>query len=211
MKPDKLEYRYTPAGTVGIQLEEREDGQPGKISGYGAVFYDGSEGSQYRLWDDFVERIMPGAFDRAIREQHDTRSFFNHDANWILGRTTAGTLGLSIDSRGLRYEISPPDTSAGRDVRESVRRKDVTGSSFMFVAQGVAWRKEEGVTIREINDVDLWEVGPVVFPAYEGTSSELRMQSLRTLVDAERRRHAPGPTVEMELRRLALRRRQLGR
>lgn len=211
MKPEQLEYRFTPAAAErGIQLQERADDQPAKISGYGAVFYDGTEGSQYRLWDDFVERIMPGAFDRAIREQQDVRSFFNHDANWILARTAAGTLGLSIDAVGLRYEIQPPDTQAGRDVLESIRRRDVTGSSFMFIATDVNWRNEDGVTIREIAGVDLWEVGPVVFPAYDGTTSELRSQ-LRKLVDEERRRCTPGPRVEIELRRLALRQRACDR
>ena len=98
------------------------------IVGYGAVFFrEGDPGTEYQLWSDTYERIMPGAFDRAIRED-DCRSFFNHDPNLILGRSTAGTLLLSIDNVGLKYEVEPPDSEPARHVLESVRRGDVSGS-----------------------------------------------------------------------------------
>jgi HK97 family phage prohead protease len=51
----------------------------------------------------------------------------------VLGRNKSGTLRLSVDGIGLRYEIDPPDTQAARDLIESLRRGDVSGSSFAFL------------------------------------------------------------------------------
>src|SRR5689334_2288993 len=104
------ERRFLPTATLPIEIEERE-GKPARISGYAAVFYDGSPGTEYQMWQGFSERIMPGAFDRCIREGHDVRALFNHDPNYPLGRTSAGTCRLSIDKRGLKYEIDPPNST----------------------------------------------------------------------------------------------------
>ena len=143
------------------------------ISGYGAVFYREDEPeTEFRLWDDMVERIAPTAFDEI--EGRDVRSMFNHEPDLLLGRTTNGTLELSVDDIGLRYRVTPPDTQAGRDVRELVRRGDVDGSSFMFEVTGEEFEKRDGVVYRTITRVNLYEVGPVTFPAYEATTSEAR-------------------------------------
>ena len=76
------ERRVISGDFANIQIREGTD-EPCVISGYGAVFYrEGHTGTEYRLWDDVVERVMPGAFDRAIRED-DVRSLFNHDSNFM--------------------------------------------------------------------------------------------------------------------------------
>lgn len=170
-----------------------------KISGYGAVFYDSADpGTEYELWYDVVERIMPGAFDRAIRED-DVRSFFNHDANFILGRTSAKTLELAIDAVGLRYSVTPSGSGIAQHALEAVQRGDVNGSSFMFEVGAATWVEQiaadgETLWIRQITEVrPLYEVGPVCFPAYESATSESNaaggVVSLRT-------RTANGPAVE---------------
>jgi uncharacterized protein len=160
------------------EIRAKSDGKR-TISGYGAVFYNADDtGTEYRLWEDVVERIMPGAFDRAMKED-DVRSLFNHDSNIVLGRTKSGTLRLSVDAVGLRYEIDAPDTQLVRDqVIAPLERGDVDGSSFMFVPTRTAWIEEakEGRTlyIRQIEEVELSEVGPVTFPAYESSTSGVR-------------------------------------
>jgi hypothetical protein len=168
-----LERRTLPQARAKLRAS-RSDGKPTRIEGYAAVFYDGTPGSQYELWENFVERIMPGAFDRALRDKHDVRGLFNHDANQVLGRTGAGTMRLSVDDTGLRYEIDPGDTTAGRDTVENLDRGDVDGSSFSFIPTVVTTREEGDFVVREITDVDLFDVGPVTFPAYEGTSAMAR-------------------------------------
>lgn len=159
------------------ELKRADDQQPAHIVGYGAVFYRESDpGTEYQLWEEVYERILPGAFDRAIRED-DVRSFFNHDPNRILGRNRSNTLVLSVDDFGVNYDTTPPKDEP---VIESVRRGDVSGSSFMFEATDSVWREQtrDGNTIwiREITGVKLWEIGPVVFPAYEATTAAIRGQ-----------------------------------
>ena len=168
------ERRFTRLALAGLKLQSRDDKQP-VISGYGAVFYrDDDPGTEYELFEGLVERIMPGAFDRAIQEADDCRALFNHNPDLCLGRSTAGTLRLSIDATGLRYEIDPPDTAAGRDVQVSLQRGDITGSSFTFLPDDMTWREKDGVTIREVRSVQLFDLGPVTFPAYTSSTAGMR-------------------------------------
>lgn len=160
---------------------EKEDG-PAKISGYGAVYYDAADpGTEYRLWQDTFERFAPGAFDGAVKPGADVRSLFNHDSNFVLGRTISdpATLVLAVDKVGLRYDVSPPDTQLVRDaVLTPIERGDVDGASIAFYVRKVAWiletRGERQVEVREIQEAELVEVGPVTFPAYASTSAGTR-------------------------------------
>lgn len=164
-----------------VAVETRDDGSK-FISGYAAVFYRaGDDGTEYRLWDRFVERIRPGAFQRAIAERQDIRGLFNHEPNNLLGRSTSGTLRLFEDETGLRYEIDLPDTQIGRDVRTWIERGDISGSSFGFAARSVEWTQDGENEIRTLVDVDLFDVGPVTFPAYKGTTASVRNEDRQAL------------------------------
>lgn len=157
-------------------VETRMDGETRHLEGYAAVFFNGQAGSQYDLIPgQLIERIMPGAFDATLRE-HDIRCLFNHDPSEILGRNRAGTLALTIDENGLRYSCQLPSHSVGMKVAEAVTRRDVTGCSIGMDVQEQRWidNAETGVTIREIIRIKLWDVGPVTFPAYEGTEVDVR-------------------------------------
>lgn len=163
-----------------VRLERRSDGIE-RIVGVASVFYDGSPRTEFPLWRGAVERIMPTAFDRAVKED-DVRALFNHDPSKILGRTKSGTLTLRVESDGLHYETEPADTSLYTDVREMLGRGDVDGSSFAFTISegGEEWTidEERGLDIREIRDVKLYDVGPVTYPAYEAASSGVRASEL---------------------------------
>ncbi len=168
------------------QLIRSADGKPSKITGYAAVYYNASDpGTEFVMgrYGSFslVERLMPGCFDRAVRED-DVRGYFNHNRDAILGRTKSGTLRLSTDAKGLRYEIDPPDTQVARDLLESLKRGDVTGSSFAFEyseTSTVDQRLPDGTEreIIEVRSVILYDVGPVTEPAYASTTSEARAQA----------------------------------
>lgn len=202
----KREARTLAAVAGEVRLLKRADGKS-TLEGYAAVFWSGDPSSQYELWPGTVERIMPGAFDRAMRED-DVRALFNHEPDHILGRSAAKTLRLFSDSKGLRYEIDLPDTQLGRDLGVSLERGDVTGSSFSFVVSDEDWVKEGGLRIRRIKGVNpLFDVGPVTFPAYTGTTAGVRSaadvdearRALEAWDQAERAREAEAVQVRMRV------------
>jgi uncharacterized protein len=157
---------------------EKRDGQPSKITGYAAVFYDGTRDTEYELWPGVFERIAPNAFDQVLLDNYDTRALFNHDPNMLLGRVSAGTLKLERFARGLRYIIKPTGTQRASDVMTDIEAGNVDGSSFGFVVDSEEWSKEDdGREIRTIQSVShLYDVGPVTFPAYKATSAGLRAE-----------------------------------
>lgn len=168
-----MERRFLPAARAHVAVE-RGAADDNAITGVASVFYDGTPGTEYELWSGVFERILPGAFDRAIKENDDVRALFNHDPSLLLARTTSHTLRLWVDKIGLRYEIDPGDTQVARDVLIHIERGDVTGSSFAFTPTDESWRKEAGKEIREIKGVKLYDVAPVTYPAYEATSAGTR-------------------------------------
>lgn len=169
------ERRFIGSGPAGIEV--RQDGdRPRTLSGYAALFYRSEDpGTEYELWDGAVERIMPGAFDAAVAGD-DVRALFNHDPNHLLGRTTSGTLRLSVDNTGLRYDVDLPDTQTGRDIAESARRGDLSGSSFGFSirSDGARWGRDKGKDVRELRNLSLFDVSPVTYPAYKSTTVAVR-------------------------------------
>ena len=165
--PTDCEIRVLAVDDVELRVTDDEKPQ---ITGYAAKF-----GKWSLDLGGFKERIKKGAFDEAL-EKSDVRALKNHDANLLLGRTTSGTLGLSTNSVGLRMEIDPPDTSTGRDTIEEIRRKDITGCSFSFTTAEDDWKyKDDGTVERTIIKVgELFDVGPVTYPAYPDTTVAAR-------------------------------------
>lgn len=150
------------------------------IAGYAAVF-----NAESRNLGGFVETIHPNAFDEVLAESPDVIGVFNHDRNLLLGRTGNGTMKLTKDPYGLRYEITPNEnTSIGRDVIEWVKDRTVVGSSFAFAIKrdgGDSWSTDHqrGIRKREVRAVGLLEdVGPVVRPAYDSSSVVVSRRSI---------------------------------
>ena len=137
------------------------------IRGYAAVYNSDSE------WmGGFYEQIATGAFDEVM--DNDTRAYFNHDENLLLGRVSSGTLRLGSDERGLYYEVDLPNTSYANDLVELMKRGDVNQSSFAFLIDRDRWEERDGKTYRIIEKVSrLLDVSPVAQPAYESATSEL--------------------------------------
>lgn len=156
----------------GSQIRAKSADKPG-ASGYAAVFNEITDLGWFR------EVIKPGAFSRALREAQDVRCLYNHDANAVLGRTKSDTLTLREDSKGLAFECDFPDTQLGRDLRASMDRGDVDQCSFGFIVRKQTWTEEKMddgscLDTRTIEDVDLFDVSIVTYPAYEGTSCDVR-------------------------------------
>ncbi|NUR00422.1 MAG: HK97 family phage prohead protease [Streptomyces sp.] len=152
--------------SVETQFDIAAKGDGWTFTGYAAKY-----GTRSHDLGGFKETIRSGAFTRALGEGQDVRALINHDAGLILGRTVSGTLKLSEDTTGLHYEVDAPDTSYARDLAESMRRGDVTQSSFAFRVREDDWQKEGRSRLRTLIDLDLLDVSPVTYPAYEDTES----------------------------------------
>lgn len=149
-------------------LQTRDDNEIHTISGYAAVF-----NSPTIIGGWFEEVISPGAFSKTISENGDIRALFNHDWNNVLGRTKAGTLRLSEDDRGLKFEVDLPNTSIARDLVESLKRGDINQCSFGFIPTIEEWDDTIEPMKRTIKEVELYEISVVSIPAYEDTEVSL--------------------------------------
>tara|TARA_Y100001973_G_scaffold4229_1_gene6214 strand:- start:1046 stop:1675 length:630 start_codon:yes stop_codon:yes gene_type:complete len=166
------EYRASCLSVSEIRMDSQEDGSEPKIVGYAAKF-----NSLSHDLGGFREKIEPGAFSRALSEGQDVRALVDHDPGKIIGRSTSGTLRMLEDDHGLRVEIDPANTTAGRDIMESITRGDVTGMSFGFTVKDDDWQIVDGENIRTLRDMDLFDVSVVTFPAYASTEVALRSLS----------------------------------
>ena len=152
-------------------IELRQEGDGMTFSGYAAKFNSPSQPLP------FTEIIKPGAFKRSLASRNDVKLLWNHDSSQVLGSTRAGTLTLVEDAVGLRVTAKLPNTSAGRDAAELIKRGDVNAMSFGFsVPQGGDTWSEDGNT-RELNSVRLFETSIVAFPAYESTAGSTSVRS----------------------------------
>lgn len=172
--PERRVYTFNE-----LRMAPGADGKP-MMSGHAAVFNRDSE-EMY----GFTERVAPGAFKATIGAD-DVRALFNHDPNYILGRNTAKTLRMNEDSTGLAFEVDLPDTSYARDLAVSIDRGDITGCSFGFITRAQKWEEfEDGSTIRTLLDCQLFDVGPVTYPAYPDT--DVGMRSLASIAEEGKR------------------------
>jgi len=211
------EIRYT-SGVV--ELRASSDGA--RLGGYALKFNKLS-----RNLGGFVERIAPGALTKTLKDGGDVLCRYQHEDEFLLGRTSSGTLRLSVDEVGLLYEVDLPNTSYARDLEALADRKDVQHSSFAFqlMPGGDDWSlTPEGFPLRTLTELHLVDVAPVVNPAYLDTTSGLRslaesrnldFDSVRAAAESERladllradvQEDAPGEThaAAIARKRLAL-------
>jgi HK97 family phage prohead protease len=191
---------------LAVESRSEDDGSEREyIVGYAAKF-----GVLSLDLGDFVERIDPGAFGivaerRGRRKPLETRALWNHDANYPLARYP-GTLSMSVDEIGLRYEFPVPDTTYGRDIASNIRAGIVKGSSFSFTVPsgGDSWAVEDGRSVRTIQRVDsLIDLGPVCFPAYPDADVTIAQRSYDAFVrqrDADAHRRMAAAARARELR-----------
>jgi len=147
-------------------LEMREAGDGHSLIGYAAVFDSPSEPMP------FTEYVKRGAFTKTIKDGADVRLLIDHEGV-PLARTKSGTLTLEEDERGLKVsaDLDPANPDAAR-VISAMRRGDLSQMSFAFRTIKDAWSDDR--TVRELKEVQLFDVSVVTFPAYEQTMAELR-------------------------------------
>lgn len=174
---------------------ELRAGDNGKtISGYAAIFNEVAD-----IGGSFREMIAPGAFKETL--SGDIRALVDHDSGRVIGRSTAGTLRLTEDDKGLSVEVDLPDTTDGRDLAVSLQRGDISGMSFGFRVTHDEWDETGDVPTRTIRAVELFEVSAVAFPAYEGTELALRSLNDERADREKKERNAAAAIARIEARR----------
>ena len=166
--------------TAATEFQTRENGEELTIEGYFAVF-----NSNYDLGWGMSESIAPGAFTSSLAG--DIRALVNHDTTLVLGRTSAHTLEVKQDERGLwgKITINPNDSDA-MNLYARVKRGDVTQCSIGFdiLDEETEYRGED--VHWTIKDVKLWEISACTFPAYEETAISARAKDKEELKKRER-------------------------
>jgi HK97 family phage prohead protease len=153
---------------VEFRASENSDGQT--LEGYAAVF---------NAWTDirdslgtYKERIAPGAFKRTIGQRQPVLQF-DHGSHPLIGSLPLGTISaLREDRNGLFVRARLSDNWLIEPVRDAIKDGAVSGMSFRFRVVSDDWSDDNEE--RTINEVELLELGPVVFPAYEQTSVSVR-------------------------------------
>lgn len=169
-------------------IETREADGAMRLSGYAAVFNDSS------VPLPFSERIAPGAFRKTLSETPDVRLLINHEG-LPLARTKNGTLTLSEDEVGLRFDADLPDTSEARDLWTLIQRGDVDQMSFAFRVIRQKWSADR--TERTLTEVSLadGDVSVVTYPAYPTTSVEAREHLANAILAVKEGREVSGESL----------------
>ena len=160
-----------------FETRTREDGAK-VIRCYFVVF-----GAVYQIAPDLTETVAPGAFD--LERDNDVRALTDHVSHLVLGRTTAGTLKLGVDDKGLWGEITiNEDDQDALNLYARVQRGDVSQCSFGFdILDEERLTPVDGVIQFIIRGVELYEVSIVTFPAYEETSAQVRNADAADMAD----------------------------
>lgn len=195
---NEIEHRWCVTGAdekriayTTLDLRQSQDGST--LFGYAAVFDSPSEPMP------FVEYVKRGAFTKTIKDGADVRLLIDHEGV-PLARTKSGTLRLTEDERGLAVEadLDPMNPDAAR-VISAMKRGDLSQMSFAFRTIKDAWSDDRNV--RELREVQLYDVSVVTFPAYEQTVAEIRS---RLLQDEQ-----AAPTLDVKSTSVSVRKAQL--
>ncbi len=183
-------------------LRASTDGGQRILEGYAAKF-DVLSNEIRKGGRIFREIIRPGAFNLA--GSTDVIFTFQHndsDAFGLLGRTTSGTLEISVDDVGLSFRCKIPETVSGDTCLKLVERRDLKDCSFSFdVFDGVdKWSQADGYWLRElISGVVIHDVCVCIDPAYPDT--EIAARSLERAIESASR---PAQSLGSKRRRLDL-------
>lgn len=192
-----IEVRDPDAGDAkdGGDALEPTPGAYATLDGYAALFNTDSENL-----GGFVERIAPGAFDKALTQvDPDVWALYEHRGHKKLGKRSNDTLQIAVDKKGLKVAINMPNTTLGRDVTEEVRSGLIAGMSFGFIALKDEWDEKQEPAVRTIKDLLLYEVSIVGNPAYPDTTIAKRS------LEEHRAAIAPDHAAETRRREMQLR------
>lgn len=168
---------------ASFELRADSEGDGFTLEGYGAVF---ESPTRIDSWEGkFDEVIARGAFSKTIKERRPVLQF-DHGRDAATGSVPIGAIEeIREDDRGLFVRARLHDNARVEPIRQAIASGAIDGMSFRFRVTREEWDESKDVPVRTIREVELFEVGPVVFPAYAATSVGVR-SLLADLTDEER-------------------------
>ncbi len=192
----EMEKRTVSLEIRSTNIEER------KIEGYAAVFGDTYTLIRDRWGEKYYERVMPGAFKESLRDKaNDIFMLINHDWNKVVGRS-GSNLVLEEDDKGLRFELTVPNTNDGNDLLENVRNGLIQGCSFGFNIKDDVTRWDDNWNFyRDITNVELFEITATPLPAYSDTEisarSQLSLKDIRSQEEPQNKNNINKRSVDL--------------
>ncbi|WP_367376437.1 phage major capsid protein [Lactiplantibacillus pentosus] len=160
---NQIDVRSLPASFKTRDVQDDQGNTQHVISGTAVVFNQPSSPMP------FVEVISDQAFNGV--DLSDVKLLYSHDFGNILARTDAGTLQLDLNSNGLDFTATLPDTQLGHDVYTDILNGNLKGMSFGFTIEDDSWSVENGVQVHTINQIGvIAEISITSLPAYTETS-----------------------------------------
>lgn len=162
-KNNQIDVRSLPTNFKTRDVQDNQGNTQHVISGTAVVFNQPSSPMP------FVEVISDQAFNGV--DLSDVKLLYSHDFSNILARTDSGTLQLDLNSNGLDFTATLPDTQLGHDVYTDILNGNLKGMSFGFTIDDDSWSVENGVQVHTINQIGvIAEISITSLPAYTETS-----------------------------------------
>ena len=164
----------TRSAPFEFELERDGGGDGLTLEGYAAVFDSPTEINNHE--GNFLETIAAGAFKKTLRDGRPVLQF-DHGKHPMIGSLPIGKIDtLREDGRGLFVRARLHAGQFYEPVREAIASGAIDGMSFRFSVVRDDWTAPQGRRLaqRNIQEVKLYELGPVVFPAYAATTVGVR-------------------------------------
>jgi HK97 family phage prohead protease len=164
----------TRSAPFEFELERDSGGDGLTLEGYAAVFDSPTEINNHE--GNFLETIAAGAFKKTLRDGRPVLQF-DHGKHPMIGSLPIGKIeALKEDARGLFVRARLHAGQFYEPVREAIASGAIDGMSFRFSVVRDDWTAPQGRRLaqRNIQEVKLYELGPVVFPAYAATTVGVR-------------------------------------
>lgn len=175
--------------SVQLRVKDTQTANDGShvISGTAVVFDQPSEAMP------FIEYVSPLAFNNV--DFSSVQLLYNHDFSSILARVDAGTLEITVDTKGLNFTATLPDTQLGNDTFTNIQNGNLQGLSFGFTIADDSWGLDkDNNEVHTINQIDqLFELSLTPIPAYQETSVKIE-RSLKQFRNEEKENMAEDTT-----------------
>ncbi len=167
-------FHAAPSRSTPTRSSRDDDGglDGETLIGYSILF---DEVTRIDSWEgQFDEQVDPKAVERSLRTRTPVVQF-DHGRHPMIGSLPIGTLDKAeADKRGLYTEATVLRSWLTEPLVEAVRQGTIGGWSFRFDVVEDKWDFSSDIPMRTLLDVEIYELGPVVFPAYEATDISLR-------------------------------------